>query len=353
MFRKAVSLVAVCAVMASSLAAQSSKFNYPQAKRVDQTDDFHGVKVADPYRWMEETDSPDMKSWIEAENKITQDYISQIPQREAIKNRLTQIWNYERYSAPSKVADGFYVYTKNDGLQNQSVLYRAKSIDDPNPTVFFDPNKIRADGTAALSGSSFSEDGKLWAYGVAEAGSDRTTWHIMNTATGELLPDTLAPNRNGFDGWLKDGSGFYYSSYDRTAEGQELKQATKFQKIYFHKLGTPQSDDKVVYERPDNGDYFSGAEISEDGRWMLVSVTKGTERMNMVYYKDLQKSGDTFHPIVEDLNNSWNFIGNDGSTFYFLTRMQHVDGSSRWTSTAIRSGRTSSPRHRQISSAAG
>lgn len=321
MFRKAVSLVAVCAVMASSLAAQSSKFNYPQAKRVDQTDDFHGVKVADPYRWMEETDSPDMKSWIEAENKITQDYISQIPQREAIKNRLTQIWNYERYSAPSKVADGFYIYSKNDGLQNQSVLYRAKSIDDPNPTIFFDPNKIRADGTAALSGSSFSEDGKLWAYGVAEAGSDRTTWHIMNTATGELLTDTLAPNRNGFDGWLKDGSGFYYSSYDRTAEGQELKQATKFQKIYYHKLGTPQSDDKVIYERPDNGDYFSGAEISEDGRWMLVTVNKGTERMNMVYYKDLQKPGDTFHPIVENLNNSWNFLGNDGSTFYFDTDM--------------------------------
>jgi prolyl oligopeptidase len=337
MFRKSLSAVAVCAVLASTLAAQTG-FNYPKPKRVDQVDDFHGVKVADPYRWMEETDSPEVKEWIEAENKITQSYISSIPQREAIKNRLTEIWNYERYSAPSKVADGFYIYSKNDGLQNQSVLYRAKSIDDPG-TVFFDPNKIREDGTAALSGSSFTDDGKLWAYGVAEAGSDRTTWHIRDTTTGQDLADTLEPNRNGFNAWLKDNSGFYYTSYAKTAAGQELKQATKFQKIYFHKLGTPQSEDKVVYERPDNGDYFSGIEISEDGRWGIVTVGKGTERMNMVYYKDMSKPGDGFTPLVENLDNSWNFLGNDGSTFYFQTdkdasrgRIVKIDvnGDKKW-----------------------
>jgi len=325
--------------MASSLVAQTGKFNYPQAKRVDQVDDFHGVKVADPYRWMEQTDSPEMKAWIDAENKITEGYISQIPQREAIKNRLTEIWNYERYSAPSKVADGFYIFSKNDGLQNQSVLYRAKSVDDPNPTIFFDPNKILSDGTAALNGSRFTEDGKYWAYGVSEAGSDRTTWHIMDTATGKLLPDTLAPNRQGIDAWLKDNTGFYYSGYDPVKPGEELKATTKFQKIYFHKMGTPQANDKVVYERPENGDLFSGAEISEDGRWLLVTVGKGTERMNMVYYKDLEKSGDTFHPLVENLENAWNFLGNDGSTFYFETDKDaprdkivkvDVNGDKKW-----------------------
>ncbi|HEY2846692.1 MAG TPA: hypothetical protein VGI80_02680, partial [Pyrinomonadaceae bacterium] len=225
MFRRIVFLAALCAVLTSALAAQTYK--YPAANRGDQVDDFHGVKVADPYRWMEQTDSPDMKAWIDAENKITDSYISAIPQREAIKNRLTEIWNYERYSAPSKIADGFYIYSKNDGLQNQSVLYRAKSIDDPNPTVFFDPNKILADGTAALNGSRFTEDGKYWAYAISEAGSDRTTWHIRDLATGQDLPDTIGPNRNGIDAWLKDDSGFYYTSYAATAAGQELKQATK------------------------------------------------------------------------------------------------------------------------------
>lgn len=317
MFKKYLSLVVVCAFLATAVPSQT-KFAYPKPKTVDQVDDFHGVKVADPYRWMEDTESADMKAWIEAENKITNAYLSNIPQRESIKNRLTEIWNYERYSAPSKITDGFYIYSRNDGLQNQSVLYKAKSIDDPG-TVFFDPNKIREDGTAALNGYRFTEDGKLWAYGIAEAGSDRTTWRVRDVGTGKDLPDTIAPNRNGFEAWLKDNSGFYYTSYDQTAKGAELKQATQFQKIYFHKLGTPQSEDTVVYERPDNGQYFSGLEISEDDNWMIITVGKGTERMNMVYFKNIWMTKAGFQPLVENLDNSWNFIGNDGSVFYFET----------------------------------
>jgi prolyl oligopeptidase len=316
--KKPLALVVACAFLVTSLAAQT-KFDYPRPRRAGQVDDFHGTKVADPYRWMEDTESPETRAWIDAENKLTQSYISAIPQREKIKNRLTEIWNYERYSAPAKITDGFYIYFKNDGLQNQSVMYKAKSVDDPG-TVFFDPNKIREDGTAALSGSQFTDDGKLWAYGIAEAGSDRTEWHVMDTATGKLLPDTLAPNRQGVDAWLKDDSGFYYSGYDPVKPGEELKATTQFQKIYFHKLGTPQSDDKVVYERPDNGEYFSGAEISEDGRWLIITVGKGTENMNMVYFKDLKGDPSAkFTPLVENLENNWSFLGNDGSTFYFQT----------------------------------
>src|SRR5580765_974140 len=233
MLNRTFALLLFCAFLTANVLAQA-KFDYPKPRRGDQVDDFHGTKVADPYRWMEQTDSDETKAWIAAENKLTNSYLSTIPQREAIKNRLTELWNYERYGAPSKVADGFYIYTKNDGLQNQSVLYKATSINDPG-TIFFDPNKLRADGTAALNGSTFTDDGKLWAYGVAEAGSDRTEWHVMDVASGKPLPDTLAPNRNYGISWLKDDSGFFYSSYPPTEKGAELKENTFFQKLYFHK----------------------------------------------------------------------------------------------------------------------
>ncbi len=316
MFKRSIALFVFLSLMVSVVPAQ--KIEYPTARRVDQVDVFHGVSVADPYRWMEESDTPEWNEWIAAQNKITDAYLAGIPQRAKIKDQLTAMWNYERFSAPSKVADGFYLYSKNDGLQNQSVIYRSKSIDDPGE-IFFDPNKLRADGTAALNGSAFTEDGKLWAYGVSEAGSDRTTWRVRDTTTGKDLPDSLAPNRQGISAWLKDNSGFYYSSYAPVEKGQELKQATKFQKIYFHKLGTPQSADYVVYERPDNGDYFSSAEVSDDGNWLIVRVSKGTERMNMIYFKNLTMEKAPFIPLIDNLENSWNFLGNDGSTFYFQT----------------------------------
>lgn len=314
--KRSLAFVIAVAFMAAAVPAQ--KFDYPKPRRGDQVDDFHGVKVADPYRWMEDTESADMKAWIEDENKITFSYINSVPQREKIKSRLTELWNYERYSAPGKITDDFYIYFKNDGLQNQSVMYRAKSINDVG-SVFFDPNNIREDGTAALGGWLFTDDGKYWAYSVSQAGSDRTEWRVRDTSTGKDLPDTLAPNRQGVSAWLKDNSGFYYSSYAPTTKGQELKETTKFQKIYFHKLGTPQSEDYVVYERPDNGDYFSGAEISEDGNWLIITVGKGTERMNMVYFKNLTMEKAPIIPLIENLENSWNFLGNDGSTFYFQT----------------------------------
>ncbi|MFN0139433.1 MAG: prolyl oligopeptidase family serine peptidase [Pyrinomonadaceae bacterium] len=318
MFRKTFAIFVMCALWVSTVAAQNGSFNYPTPRRGNQVDDYHGVKVADPYRWMEDTESAEMRQWIEDQNKITFDYLGKISQRETIKNRLTEIWNYERYSAPSKIADGFYIYSKNDGLQNQSVLYRSSSINDQG-AVFFDPNKLRADGTAALGGSSFSDDGKLWAYSVSQAGSDRTEWFVMDAATGKLLPDTLAPNRQGGVSWLKDNSGFFYSRFPDAGAGAELKGAAKYQKIYFHKLGTPQSEDFVVYERPEDGELFMGGGVSEDGNWLIIGVSKGTERMNMVYFKNLTMDKAPIMPLVADRKNSYSFIGNDESTFYFRT----------------------------------
>ncbi len=307
--------LALFSMLASAAPAQT-KYDYPSARKADQTDDYHGVKVADPYRWLESY-TDETQAWIDAENRLTDSYLATIPQREGIKERLTELWNYERFSAPSKIGKR-YIYSKNDGLQNQSVLYIADSISDPGH-VFFDPNKLSADGTAALGGSSFTDDGKLWAYGVAVAGSDRTEWKIMNVDTGEHLPDTLRPNRQGGVSWLPDNSGFYYSRFPDADAGGELKGNNYFQKLYFHKMGTPQSDDKVVYERPDNKEYFVGGGVSEDGKWLVISVGKGTERMNMVYYKDLTKPDSEVQPLITDLKNSYGFVGNVGSTFYFRT----------------------------------
>jgi len=317
MFKKAAFFTILVSLLTAAVPAQTS-IAYPKAKKVEQVDNFHGTAVADPYRWMEETTSADTQAWIEEQNKITSAYLATIPERSKIKARLTELWNYERYGAPSKIADGFYIYTKNDGLQNQSVWYRAKSIDDPG-TVFFDPNKLSADGTVALSGSSFTDDGKLWAYGIAKSGSDRTEWKIMNTETGEYLPDTLRPNRQGGVSWLNDNSGFFYNRFPDAQEGAELKGASKFPKIYFHKLGTPQSEDKLIYERPDDGELFLGGFVTEDGKWLVINVTKGTQRMNEVHIKDLSKPDTQIEALVGDRANSWSFVGNDGPNFYFRT----------------------------------
>jgi len=317
MFRRTLIVLVLVSFLSSAIPAQTG-YSYPKAKKVDQVDDYHGTKVSDPYRWMEDTGSADTQKWIEDQVKFTQAYLDKIPERAKIRERLTEIWNYERISAPSKVADGFYIYSRNDGLQNQSVLYRAKSKDDPG-SVFFDPNKLSTDGTAALSGSSFTDDGKLWAYGVAKSGSDRTEWRIMNTGTGEYLTDTLRPNRQGGVSWLKDNSGFYYSRFPDAQEGAELRAANKFQKIYFHKLGTPQSDDTLVYERPEDGELFMGGGVTEDGKWLVISVAKGTQRMNEIHFKDLSRPDSPIVPLVNDRNNSWSFVGNDGPVFYFRT----------------------------------
>lgn len=316
MLRRLVSLLFIFSLVFSAVSAQKG-IDYPKAKKTDQVDDYHGTKVFDPYRWLEDTESAESQQWIEAQNKLTNEYLSSISERAAIRDRLTELWNYERYSAPSKVGSK-YIYTRNDGLQNQSVLYIADSITDPGK-VFFDPNKLAADGTAALNGSSFTDDGTLWAYGVARSGSDRTEWRVMNVATGEHLSDALRPNRQGGISWLKDNSGFFYSRFPDAADGAELKNKNFFQKLYFHKLGTPQSEDYVVYERPDNKEYFVGGDVSEDGKWLIITVGKGTERMNMVYFKDLTKKDSPISPLITDLTASYNFIGNDGSLFYFLT----------------------------------
>lgn len=312
---QSVSLAIVFSFMSLTIFAQ--KVEYPKPRKVDQTDDYHGTKVADPFRWLEDPDSPESREWINAENKVTDAYLSQIPERAVIKERLTKLWNYERFSAPSKRGKNYF-YSKNDGLQNQSVTYIAKSITDPGK-VFLDPNKLSTDGTVALSGMVFTDDGKLVAIGTSTAGSDQTEWRVMEVETGKYLEDKLEKRRQGISSWTKDGKGFFYSAFPKPNANTALRDENYFQKLYYHKLGTPNSEDVLIYERPDNKEYFVSGGVTEDGRYLIITVGQGTRRQNMVYYKDLNMKDGKILPIVDNLDNSYSFIDNIGTTFYFST----------------------------------
>ena len=316
MMTKLLILSVVSLFFAVSISAQS-KIEYPKTKTVEQIDDYHGTKVADPYRWLEDDNSADTKTWVEAENKVTFNYLNQIPERAKLKARLTELWNYEKYSAPVKQG-GKYFYYKNDGLQNQSVLYVADSPSDKG-RVLLDPNKLSTDGTIALNGTAISDDGKILAYGLSSAGSDWQEWKFRAVDSGEDLPDVLKDIKFSGASWTKDGKGVYYSTYPRAAEKDKLTSVNYYQKLYFHKLGTPQTEDALIYERPDDKEMGVGGDVTEDGKWLVVTVNKGTAPTNMVYVKNLSMERAPFIPVVDKLEADYGFIGNDGSKFYFRT----------------------------------
>ena len=294
-----------------------TKIEYPKTKKVDQVDDYHGTKVSDPYRWLEDDNSAETKAWVQAENKVTFDYLNQIPERAKLKARLTELWNYEKYSAPFKEGK-HYFYSKNDGLQNQSVFYVSDSVKDEG-RVLLDPNKLSKDGTVALSGMAISDDGKLMAYGLSGAGSDWQTWHFRDVETGKDLPDVLENIKFSGASWTKDEKGVYYSRFPEADEKSKLTRINYFQKLYYHKLGTPQSEDVLVYERPDDKEMGVGGGVTEDGNWLVINVTKGTAPTNMVFVKNLAMEKAPIIPVVDKLVADYSFIGNDGSKFYFRT----------------------------------
>lgn len=303
--------------MSFSINSMAQAIKYPVTKKVEQTDDYFGVKIQDPYRWLEDINSADTKAWVEAQNKVTFDYLATIPQREKIKTRLTELWNYEKYSAPFKEG-GRYFYFKNDGLQNQYVLYVADSVTDKG-RVLLDPNTLSADGTVALSGLAISEDGKTMAYGLSAAGSDWQEWRFRNVETGADLPDLLKHIKFSGASWTKDGKGIFYSRYPEPDEKSKLSAVNHFQKLYYHKIGTSQAEDVLVYERPDDKEMGIGASVTEDGRWLNIKVWKGTSPNVLVYYKDLSKPDSKIMPLVEKFENEYSFIGSDGSVFYYKT----------------------------------
>ncbi len=322
-------LVAMCLLREPAALGQGPKANddgssdqkltYPDAKRVDQTDDYHGTKVADPYRWLEDPDSADTRAWVEAENKITFAYLDQIPERQKIKERLTKLWNYERYDVPWKEG-GRYFFKKNDGLQNQSVLYTAPSLT-AEPRVLLDPNTLSADGTVAVTESEVSPDGKLLAYGTASSGSDWQEFRIRDVESGKDLSDVVKWIKFSGASWTRDAKGFFYSRYDEPNEATKLEDANYYQKLYYHKVGTPQSEDVLVYERKDQKQWGFGGVATEDGKYLVVYVNEGTANKNRVYVKELTAGaeGGQVTPLLDDFDAAYEFIGNEGSTFYVNT----------------------------------
>ncbi|MGB3266599.1 MAG: prolyl oligopeptidase family serine peptidase [Microcoleus sp.] len=290
---------------------------YPTTRKTDQTDDYHGVKVPDPYRWLENPESEETQAWVEAQNAVTFGYLSQIPAREKIKQRLTQLWDYEKYGIPFKEGDRYFYY-KNDGLQNQSVLYTLPSLDG-EPKVLIDPNTLSEDGTVALGGVSISEDGKLMAYGLSTSGSDWQEWKVRDVETGEDLSDHLKWIKFSGASWTHDGKGFFYSRYDEPNEQTKHEDVNYYQKLFYHKLGTSQSEDILIYERQDQKEWgFSGG-VTEDGKYLIVSVWQGTETKNLIFYKDLTAPESRVVELINEFEAEYSFIDNDGSLFWFQT----------------------------------
>jgi prolyl oligopeptidase len=290
---------------------------YPPARRSEHVDVYHGVAIADPYRWLEDVDAPETRTWIDAEIELTERFLAGIPERDAIRLRLTEIWDYERFGIPGRVGER-YVYLKNSGLQNQSVVYVADTVDGP-ARVLIDPNGFSADGTVALSGLAFSDDGRLAAYATSASGSDWLTWRVRDVETGTDLDDELQWSKFSTASWLPDASGFYYCRYAAPDDATQFKDENYFHQVYFHRLGTAQAHDVLVYERRDHKDWNFGPEVSEDGRWLVIHVAQGTDPNNRVFVRAL---GDERAPVVEmlpDADAAYGFIGNDGDRFYFRT----------------------------------
>jgi prolyl oligopeptidase len=313
----------------AAASADTVQLSYPPARRGAQVDQYHSVKVADPYRWMEDIDAPETRTWVEAEAKLTSDYLAAIPGRDKIARRLKEIWNYERWSAPEKHGPRWF-FTHNDGLQNQSVLFMA---DDPlQPAqALLDPNALSKDGTVALKGSGFSHDGRLMAYGLSEAGSDWEVWHVRDVASGKDLPDELHWAKFTEASWRKDGSGFYYCGYTATGAGQSLKVPNEYHTVFFHKLGTPQSQDAKVYVRSDAPDWYVSAQVTDDGSYLIVAANHGTDVRNTLSIARLTGSASAVTPLIADPQANYTVIGNIGSTLY----VQTDDGAPRYRIIAI------------------
>ncbi len=309
---------------------------YPTTRTVDQTDDYHGTTVADPYRWLEDPNSDETKAWVEAQNQVTFGHLNGLGDREQIKQRLTKLWNYERYGIPFKrggsaaengQSDAIrYFFYKNDGLQNQSVLYSQMGLDG-EPTVLLDPNKLSDDGTVALSGISVSDDGKLMAYGLSSSGSDWQEWKVRNVETGEDLSDHIQWVKFSDASWNKDGSGFYYSRYDEPANAEtQFEDVNYFQKLYYHQVGTAQSEDKLIYDRPDQKEWGFGGDVTEDGKYLEISVGRGTERKNLIFYKDLTDPNAEVVELISEFEAQFNLIDNEGSIWWFKTDLDAPRG---------------------------
>ncbi|MDL2231247.1 prolyl oligopeptidase family serine peptidase [Porphyromonadaceae bacterium OttesenSCG-928-L07] len=314
-------LITLSMMALSSACNQKHSVTYPETRKDDTKDTYFGVEVADPYRWLEDDRSEETMKWVEAENKVTFDYLSRIPFRQQLKEEMTRLTDYEKYGSPFK-ENGKYYFFKNDGLQNQSVMYVQESLE-AEPLVFFDPNKLSEDGTVALTDISFSNNGKYFAYCISRSGSDWQEIYVMDLTSGKLLDDHIMWAK--FSGASWQGDGFYYSAYDAPAEGKEFSNINENHKIYYHKIGTPQSTDELIYKNDLYPKRFYYAEVSEDERVLFV-IESGAGRGNALHMKDLTKKGSKIIPLAENMDYEYAPIEVIGDRILFKTN----DGSPKY-----------------------
>ena len=297
----------------------SMSAEYPATRRTDHTDNYHGTEVPDPYRWLEADvrESPSVADWVQAQSNFARAVLDGIPAREHFVRRLSELYDYERFSTPSRKGGKFF-YFKNDGLQDQAVLYVARGPKQQG-RVLLDPNTWSDDGTVALSTFSVSEDGNLIAFAKSESGSDWKTIQIMEIDSGRLRDDHLEWVRFGGMDWDHDNQGFYYARYPEPEDGEQFQSVALNQKIYHHRLGTPQSEDTLVYERPDEPEWTFGTTVTDNGRWLVLSIYKGTDPQNQVWFKDLADDQAAWQPLVDNFANEFSYVANDGNRLFFLT----------------------------------
>ena len=327
--RHALLLLALLAAPSLARAQSAGAAPAPPATRAsDQVDDYHGRQVADPYRWLEDTDAPETAAWVSAQNAVTFAYLSAIPEREAIRKRLTQLWNYERYSTPFRRA-GRYFYFRNDGLQSQSVLYTQPALEAP-PRVLLDPNTMSADGTVALSMTAVSHDGRYLAYGTSSSGSDWQEFRVRAVADGKDLDDHLRWIKFSGASWTRDGKGFFYSRYPEPRDAA-LTESNRNQTLYYHRVGTPQSEDVLAFAQPDRPERGVGAQVTDDGRYAILNIWQGSATKNGLYVMDLADSAAprVDVPVVRLLDAfdaQYSFLGNDGPVLYVQTDLEAPRG---------------------------
>ncbi|MGK0184803.1 MAG: prolyl oligopeptidase [Verrucomicrobiales bacterium] len=296
----------------------------PETRRTDYSDTIHGIKVADPYRWLEGVDDPQVDAWVGEQADSAQNYLASLPGRAAIRESLEKLWDYDRQGIPRIIA-GKLFYSRQTGLQNQSVVYWREDSAGAKEKVLLDPNTLTEDGTVALTAYSISDDGKLMAYGTSASGSDWQEWRVREVATGKDLSDHLRWIKFSSAQWTPDNKGLIYSRYAAPEEGEELKSENYFQKVYLHKVGTPQSDDSLVYERPDQKTWGFGCYYTDDERYQLFSVWAGSASKNAFFYHDLSAQGKVVE-LLKEFDAKYDFVGNDGELFYFTTTLDSPNG---------------------------
>ena len=312
----------LAALLLTSMPSLATSLTYPAARRADTVEQLHGVAVADPYRWMEDIDSAETVAWVDAQAGLAQGFLGKLPQRARLWERLKQLQDYDKHGLPQRVA-GRLFYARKTGLQGQAITYWREDAPGSVEHVLLDPNGLSKDGTVALTGYDITEDGKWMAYGLSEAGSDWERWKVREVESGKDLADDLRWVKFSGASWSVKGDGFYYSRYAAPEPGQELKEQNLNQKLYFHRVGEAQEKDGLIYERPDHPKWGLHGGETEDGKYLIISVSQGTRDENAIFYRDLGAgAGSPVVALRPDFDADYSFVGNEGGVFYFLTSHQ-------------------------------